>query len=295
LGSDVEALFPSLSASNTARIVREQAIKSNIVWENVDPKWLCLYVHLNGGESSDIRDIEHLLPKRTPGRRGREAGMGSLEAKRREVRDSGEGNWIWPEELPNEKETRILIGIALEIAVKMVFNNFIYTFGGESFLQSFGGPIGARITMCVSRLVMQDWHEQFITRLRESKLFERLGGLYVDDGRNLYEVFEYGTRYVYETETLEILEEWRKEDIVNYRNRKELTRTEISKLMNDINKDLKFTTEVEEEFDNGRLPTLSFEMWCGEDSITHSYFEKPMRSQILTMSRSSQAENSKFI
>ena len=98
------------------------------------------------------------------------------------LRESGEGNWIWPETLPTVRETKILIGIALEIAVKLIFNNFVYTFGGESYLQSFGGPIGARITMCDSRLVMQDWHEHFVERLKRSKLFEKLGGLYVDDG-----------------------------------------------------------------------------------------------------------------
>ena len=99
-----------------------------------------------------------MLPKRTPGRRGKEAGLGSLEVRRREVRESGEGNWVWPEAVPTVRETKILIGIALEIAVKMVFTNFVYTFGGESFLQSFGGPIGARLTMCAARLVLQDWH-----------------------------------------------------------------------------------------------------------------------------------------
>ena len=294
IGSDVEALFPSMSATRTAKIVREQAEKSKIVWENIDPKWLCLYIHLNRGEIDGISEIEHLLPKRTPGRRGKEAGLGSLEAKRREVRESGEGNWVWPAVMPTERETRKLIGMALEIAVKMVFTNFIYTFGGESYLQGFGGPIGARLTMAASRLVMQDWHEHFILRLKESKLFEKLGGLYVDDGRNMYEVFEWGTRFIKETGTLETLECWKKEDEERNRCKKELTQTEIQKLMNDINIDLRFTTEREEDFDNRRLPTLSFEMWCDPEGIRHSYFEKPMRSQILTMNRSSQAENSKF-
>ena len=49
------------------------------------------------------------------------------------------------------------------------------------------------------------------------------------------------------------------------RSKKELTCTEVSKLMNDINEDLKFTTETEEEFENRRLPTLSFEIWCDEN------------------------------
>ena len=56
---------------------------------------------LNRDICSGTSEIEHLLPKRTPGRRVVEAGMGSLEVKRREVRESGEGNWVWPDNEPN--------------------------------------------------------------------------------------------------------------------------------------------------------------------------------------------------
>ena len=65
-------------------------------------------------------------------------------------------------------------------------------------------------------------------------------------------------------------------------------------MMNSINADLEFTTESEREFSNHRLPTLSFEMWSNENRISHSYFEKKMRSQVLTMKRSSMPEQSKF-
>ena len=64
--------------------------------------------------------------------------------------------------------------------------------------------------------------------------------------------------------------------------------------MNYVSDDLTFTTESEKDFAKGRLPTLSFEMWCEKSGIRHSYFEKPMRSQIFTMKRSSQSEQSKF-
>ena len=65
-------------------------------------------------------------------------------------------------------------------------------------------------------------------------------------------------------------------------------------MMNSINKDLEFTTETEKDFNNHRLPTLSFELWSTENGIAHSYFEKEMRSQVLTMKRSSMPEQSKF-
>jgi len=75
--------------------------------------------------------------------------------------------------------------------------------------------------------------------------------------------------------------------------RKERTIIEVGKAMNCISEDLKFTTESEEDFVKKRLPTLSFEMWSERTGLRHSYFEKGMRSQIMTMKRSSQSEQSK--
>ena len=63
--------------------------------------------------------------------------------------------------------------------------------------------------------------------------------------------------------------------------------------MNSISDDLEFTTETEDDFSKKRLPTLSFEMWSEKTGLRHSYFEKSMRSQIMTQKRSSQSEQSK--
>ena len=68
LGSDVCALFPSLSKEKTAKAVRNQASKIDIKWENIDIKWLTLYLHLNRHLSSGLDEISHLLPKRGLGK-----------------------------------------------------------------------------------------------------------------------------------------------------------------------------------------------------------------------------------
>ena len=51
----------------------------------------------------------------------------------------------------------------------------------------------------------------------------------------------------------------------------------LTTAMNSINKDLKFTTEAPEDFDNNRLPTLDFMIWMVDGMIYHTYFEKPMK------------------
>jgi len=66
LGTDVTALFPSLSAGNTAKCVRNQIEKSTIEWKNIDTKWLTLYIKLNENnvDTEDMEAIKQFLPHR---------------------------------------------------------------------------------------------------------------------------------------------------------------------------------------------------------------------------------------
>ena len=66
LGSDVKALFPSLSAEMTGKCVREQFKKSTIEWQNVDWKLVALYVklHQNLWVKGELSEIEKCLPER---------------------------------------------------------------------------------------------------------------------------------------------------------------------------------------------------------------------------------------
>ena len=125
-----------------------------------------------------------------------EAGMGLIEAKEREIRgNETDSNWTWPKNRASKGEIRKLIAAALEIVVKFFFKNFLYTFGGDVYEQGFGGPIGARLTMAVYRLVMQSWHEHYREILKCSKIEELLGGIYVDDGRAIVRKLELGSRF----------------------------------------------------------------------------------------------------
>ena len=46
-------------------------------------------------------------------------------------------------------------------------------------------------------------------------------------------------------------------------------------LMNSINRDLTFTAETPDEYENGRLPTLEFELWVRKDGeLDHNYFQR---------------------
>ena len=181
---------------------------------------------------------------------------------------------------------------ALEIAVRFFFDHFTYNFGGEIYRQAHGGPIGARLTMCVARLVLQQWIDDFKDLLREAGIKEMLAKIYVDDNRTVMEKLRDGVRFSVEEKKFKFNEDWIEED--SKLNKNERSLNEILTAMNSINEDLKFTLEKEEDFDSKRLPTLSFEIWSEKDGIHHSYYEKSMRNQVLTEKRSAQSENSKF-
>ena len=103
-----------------------------------------------------------------------------------------------------------------------------------------------------------------------------------------------GTRFQDSINKFTSSEEWLREDVEAGMTRKAVTEREIRLAMNSVNPDLKFTTETKADFENSRLTTLSFQLWSDKNGLRFSYFEKSMRSQILTMAASSQSEKSKI-
>ena len=58
LGTDVISLFPSMSAERTGEAIRKQVERSSIKWEEIDEKWLTLYIRLNRDLSYKYEEIE---------------------------------------------------------------------------------------------------------------------------------------------------------------------------------------------------------------------------------------------
>ena len=108
----------------------------------------------------------------------------------------GQKTWQFPDVFrPTEREKRVLIVKVSRIMINVLWNNFCYEFGGEIYLQKEGGPIGARCTMAASRLVMQEWSENYSLILEASKdEVHDLRG-YVDDNRQESELMRRGTRF----------------------------------------------------------------------------------------------------
>ena len=293
LGNDVVALFPSIKSKNTGKIVRKRVIMSSIKFEGFDWRLGARYVVMNKHLTSDLHELWGVLPFRRSNK-GVEPGMSNKNVgNSKETEKDLLDKWVFPNPNPTEHQIRQIMGRVCEIAVRTIFENFSYRFGGETFQQSEGGPIGARVTMACARLVMQDWGESYRKILEEAKLLVDYLRGYVDDGRQISTLLAPGMRFNVARMRFEITEEGLEED----QRSTESSNARMARLclpaMNAINCDLVFTMEIPEDFPLCRLPTLDFVMWLEWWGINHTYFEKLMKTPYLIMQRSAMGEQQK--
>ena len=89
----------------------------------------------------------------------------------------------------------MIMGHVAEIGTRTIFQNFCYQFGGKAYQQQAGGPIGARVTMCAARMVMQHWARGYSSILLQAGLRLPLFSGYVDDGRVGSTILRRGMRF----------------------------------------------------------------------------------------------------
>ena len=145
--------------------------------------------------------------------------------------------------------------------------------------------------MSAARLVMMEWAEGYNQVLAESGNEPELLEIYVDDGRQAGAVFRMGTRYDREKGKMTVTEEAKQEDLALGENVNTRMARVCLPLMNDINRDLVFTVEVPEEFEDDRLPTLDTKLWLDQGMIRLTYFEKSMKTPFLLMKRSAMSQH----
>ena len=66
--------------------------------------------------------------------------------------------------------------------------------------------------MCVARIVLQQWREDFKHILTKADIEEKLSRIYVDDNRTVMSYLRTGVRFNIESGEFEFKEKWREED-----------------------------------------------------------------------------------
>jgi hypothetical protein len=246
---------------------------------------------MNEKLTSNLEPLRKMLPWRLT-KPGVQPSMKSKCVNHKDV--LADDDWVYPPITPTLEERRMIMGHVAEIGTRAIFEQFCYKFGGKAYHQQTGGPIGARVTMCASRMVMQHWARKYNNILLKAGLRVLLLRGYVDDGRQGSNVLRRGMKFdqersefIFSEDQLEIDERENLPDNIRMAQR-------CLFAMNSVNENLKFTTEAPEDFPNRRLPTLDFMIWMIRGIIYHSYYEKTMRNQLTVMQRSAMSETQKM-
>ena len=291
VGNDVISLFPSLDSVNTGKIVRHEVTNSTIKVEGFDMRLGLRYVAMNEGYTSDLEQIRNIMPKRVT-KPGIKPTMKSKWVNCKEILE--DDDWVYPTGMYTEGQRRIVMGHVAEIGTRVVFENFCYRFGGVAYQQQAGGPIGARVTMCAARMVMQHWSRGYLKILLTAGLRVPLMTGYVDDGRQGSTVLRKGMIFNEEKSEFVMDEEQYAIDVRDNEDDNVRMARVCLPAMNSVNPNLRFTTEAPEDFPRKRLPTLDFVIWMVDGILYHSYFEKKMKNQYTILSRNAMSEHQKI-
>ena len=183
LGADAIKLFPSLEQSQVAKLVAQAFLDSKMEMSEMNYKEVAKYVAVNWLEGRiKLEGLHRICPKRkkTRGRKPTITGKEQAKAKLTEDEDS---LWVFPEREATKLEERKLVAAMLEISIIASFGLHIYSFDGRIYQQKVGGPIGSRLTMAVSRIIMSLLGTKLRKYLTDADVKIWMEACYVDDLR----------------------------------------------------------------------------------------------------------------
>ena len=103
----------------------------------------------------------------------------------------------------------------IEIAVQTIFKTHTYSFGGETYLQHDGGPIGLRVTGAVAKIVMAYWARMLSDTLADNNIDVWFKAGYVDDIRLGIDTLKLGSRWDLKTKKIIYSQETEENDKQN--------------------------------------------------------------------------------
>ena len=282
VGCDVEQLYPSMEVKMAAKLVEDAILESRVEWKDLEYMEGARMVAMNRSEEWLRRNkLDKIIPKRR-NKGGTAPGVTGKDPSSREV--GSQEQWVFPKVVLTKEDKRRILAAVIRVAVEVLFETHLYTFGGKTFLQKKGGPIGLRATCAVARLVMNMWDKEWLRMMDKVKLDIKEYMRYMDDGRVFMHCIKKGWRW--EKGELVWRREWMDED--KERSLQEITKRAVDCSMQEVYEFLTFTTEIGEEYEGGWLPTLDVSLKIEERSgrVDWRFFEKPTTSRTTVQRRS---------
>ena len=287
IGSDVVSLYPNLDVDLVVDRIRDEVLRTDLRFMNVDYLEATRYLVLNWSEEEcRMSSLRRVLPHRR-GRRGTRPGMRGAGPRGKQRGDQEQ--WEFRNDIILEEgEKKQILAEVIKLAVLAMFKKHYYSFGGKKYNQKGGGPIGLRGTCAVARVIMQLYDRKW-GELLEGLCVKTYGTLrYMDDMRTLLPPFRAGWRWV--EGKISYCVKWERED--EKISGLERTRRILGGLMGTIEPFLRFTTETEEDFPDSWLPTLDTAIRISEDNrVLFKFWEKPTNSNRTLDRRTAMGEN----
>ena len=132
LGLDVTALFPSMSAKRTGEIIRRRMMRSKMKVDGFDWRRGLVYIQMNRHLTGNLGGMWKILPyRRKVGVTAPGMSSKSMSGKSGKI----EEQWCFKTKELTEEQMMEVVARCLEIAVRTIFENFTYNFGGKVYLQ----------------------------------------------------------------------------------------------------------------------------------------------------------------
>ena len=240
-------------------------VKSKVTVEKLDVEAAIKFVKA-GATVEEIEEAE--LTKLMPVRkytRGKAPGITTKEIWNRlnqkaEMLARGEkipvSKWTAIVTNINEEDKAKLVGKVIEIAIREIMGNHMYSFDGQTYLQTEGGAIGLRLTGLVARVVMDHWAVLMRRKMTINKIETIMMSKYVDDVFTILVHIGEGARWnnqlgkiMWESKDIE-------EDINNKKSNDKITMDVWREMASSIYEFLKFTMDIAEDHEHGAVTVL---------------------------------------
>ena len=126
IATDVRQLFPNMKKEHTGRVVKESWIKSGMKIEGLRWEDMAKYIAIccNPGEIR-LEGLSRIVPRRVH----RKGPKPSINGKGARLEGQEELQWEFDDVEPTDNEISRLVGKVLEIGVRTIWENNLYTFG----------------------------------------------------------------------------------------------------------------------------------------------------------------------
>ena len=254
---------------------------------NIDEEELALYLAVTVDrkklEDLDLGDVVHTRIKSG----GRNPGITTKEILKRSEKEKTPSLFHLPVRKPTTDESRKMLSLSIEIAIKAAMSEHMYSFNGQIRKQETGGAIGNVLTGALAVLYMLYWTKTFLKRLDEATknildFTLYLMKIYVDDCNLAMEALPLGSRLV-DGEVKIIEEEIDKDKDIPDDIR---TSNIIVDIANSICHFIKLTVDSPSRNETGWMPLLDLKVQVQQNQIFYEFYKKKVSNPLLMLNQS---------